>query len=212
MRGTRMAWSRAGRLAAVLTVILAMAAFAAVGPAAAQDDESVVFDLNELNASGVTGTATLTADGDRTNVVLDLSGDAIVGEHPAHNHEGTCDDLDPNPTYPLSEVDEEGQSETNVEVSLDDLTGDTPYAINVHLSNEEIGVYIACGDITNFSSGDVAVGGGNNEVATTTTAPTSGAGAAFRAAGHRSLVAGFAALAGMLAAGGLALRGREGRR
>ncbi len=219
MRGTEMLWSRAGRLAAVLTVVLAMAAFAGVGPAAAQDDESVEIDLNELNESGVTGTAVLTADGDMTNVVLELTGDAIVGDHPANIYEGTCDDLDPTPTFPLDEVDEDGQSETNVEVSLEDLTGDTPYAINVLLSREELGVYIACGNITTVGGDDVAdggddvaVGGGDDEVATTTTAPTSGVGTAFQAGGNGVLVAGFAALAGILAAGGLALRAREERR
>jgi len=208
--------------------VLALAAFTAVGPAAAQDDESVEFDLNELNESGVTGTAVLTAEGDETNVTLELTGDAIVGGHPVNIYEGTCDDLDPNPAFELMEVDEDGLSETTVDVSLEDLTGDTPYAINVLLSSEELGVYIACGDIANVNGGAVAVGGGDDEaattatatavgsasdeVSTTTTAPTSGAGTAFQAASNGVLVAGFAMLAGMLAMGGLALRAREGRR
>ncbi|MDP9366803.1 MAG: hypothetical protein M3Q03_00770 [Chloroflexota bacterium] len=228
MRGTGMLWCGVRRVTAVLAVVLAMSAFTAVGPAAAQDEESVEFDLNELNDSGVTGTAVLTAEGDETNITLELTGDAIVGGHPANIYEGTCDDLDPNPAFELTDVDEDGLSETTVDVSLEDLTGDTPYAINVLLSSEELGVYIACGDISNVSGGAVAVGGGDdeaattatasavgggdNEVATTTTTPASGVGTAFSADGSGVLVAGFAALAGMLAAGGLALRAREGRR
>ena len=219
MRETGMLWRGARRVAAALTVVLAMVAFAAVGPAAAQDEESVEFDLTELNASGVTGTAVLTANGEETDVSLELTGDAIVGDHPANIYEGTCDDLDPNPAFELTDVDEEGLSETTVDVSLEDLTGDTPYAINVLLSSEEIGVYIACGDIANFAAddsavggGDVAVGGGDDELATTTTTPTSGAGTAFRAAGTGALTAGVALLAAVLAAGGLAVRAREGRR
>ncbi len=218
MRGTGQMWCRVGRLVAVLIVLLVTAAFAAVGPAAAQDEESVEFDLNEVNDSGVTGTAVLTADDDETNVTVELTGEAIVGDHPVNIYEGTCDDLDPNPAFPLTEVDEDGLSETTVEASLEDLTGDTPYAINVLLSSEETGVYIACGNIANADGDDVAVGGGDvavgsaaDEVATTTTAPTSGVGTAFQAAGNGVMVAGFAALACMLASGGLALRIREGR-
>lgn len=212
MRETGMLWRGTGRLAAALTVVLAMVAFAAVSPAAAQDEESVEFDLTELNASGVTGTAVLTANGEETDVSLELTGDAVVGDHPANIYEGTCDDLDPNPAFELTDVDEEGLSETTVDVSLEDLTADTPYAINVLLSEEEIGVYIACGDIANFAAGDSAVGGGDDELATTTTAPTSGAGTAFRAAGTGALTAGVALLAAVLAAGGLVMRAREGRR
>ncbi len=212
MRGTRMRWGEVGRLVAVLAVVLAMAALTAGGPAAAQDEESVELDLNEINESGVTGTATLTANGDETTVTLQLTGDAVVGDHPANIYEGTCDDLDPNPAFELTAVDEDGMSETTVEVSLEDLTGDTPYAINVLLSSEELGVYIACGDITNAGDGTVAVGGGDDEVTTTTTAPTSGVGTAFQVDGNGMLAAGFAALAGMLAAGGFTLRARERRR
>jgi plastocyanin len=79
--------------------------------------------------------------------------------HPAHVHEGSCAELDPSPAYPLTDVAPmegatEGatsalpvaQSATEIEVALDDLLAD-PYAINVHLSAEESGTYIACGDI-----------------------------------------------------------------
>jgi hypothetical protein len=38
-------------------------------------------------------------------------------------------------------------STSTVEASLEDILG-AEHAINVHLSAEEIGVYIACGDIT----------------------------------------------------------------
>ena len=91
--------------------------------------------------------------------------------HPAHIHAGTCADLDPNPAQPLSYVeprlnedddpdDDDNPneplgvltaprvlySETDVEMSLDDLLA-TSYAINVHESDENIQTYIACGDI-----------------------------------------------------------------
>jgi plastocyanin len=80
--------------------------------------------------------------------------------HPAHVHTGTCDDLDPNPTFPLDDVAAPADAETEgaetavpvetsvttIDVALADLLADD-YAINVHESAENAGNYIACGDI-----------------------------------------------------------------
>ena len=43
-----------------------------------------------------------------------------------------------------------GSSETDVDVSLDDLALSS-YAVNVHKSEAEADVYVACGDITNVT-------------------------------------------------------------
>jgi CHRD domain len=105
--------------------------------------------LNEQNASGQSGTATLTVGGDGTlHVSIALSG-GNTDPQPAHIHEGTCADLNPQPAFPLENV-VSGQSESDVEVSLQDLAL-TPYAINVHKSEAEADVYVACGDITDIS-------------------------------------------------------------
>jgi plastocyanin len=85
--------------------------------------------------------------------------------HPVHIHQGTCDELDPAPLYPLSDIGpQEGVSvagsasaveisETTVEASLDDIaTGQN--AFNVHESADNIGNYIACGEIGTLESGD----------------------------------------------------------
>ncbi|MGH2531097.1 MAG: DUF4331 family protein [Thermomicrobiales bacterium] len=106
--------------------------------------EGLTVELAELNASGVSGTATLTADGEGTRVVIQATG--ATGDHPAHIHEGACDDLDPNPAFPLTSVDAGGASDTIVPIGLDDLTGGD-FAINVHLSQEQIGVYVMCGNL-----------------------------------------------------------------
>jgi len=87
--------------------------------------------------------------------------------HPSHIHEGTCDSLDPNPAGPLNNVEprlNEDDDEANqpvgvltaarvlfaetddVDLSWDDMLA-TSHALNVHLSDEEISTYIACGDI-----------------------------------------------------------------
>jgi plastocyanin len=83
--------------------------------------------------------------------------------HPAHIHLGSCTELDPNPTYMLTDVallpgaeDASGgnaaavpveRSVTTVEDTLENLsTGG--YAINIHQSVDDIGTYIACGNLT----------------------------------------------------------------
>lgn len=87
--------------------------------------------------------------------------------HPAHIHEGTCDDLNPSPAAPLSDItawtEEDGgeeaitpqgvltaplmlRSETDVDLSLEDILAN-PHSINVHESAENIENYIACGEI-----------------------------------------------------------------
>jgi plastocyanin len=89
--------------------------------------------------------------------------------HPAHIHVGTCDNLDPNPTYPLTDIAlgaMDGadaipveRSLTTVEATVEDLrTGG--YAINVHQSAEDIGTYIACGSLSGAidESGALVVG------------------------------------------------------
>lgn len=88
--------------------------------------------------------------------------------HPAHIHEGTCDDLNPSPAAPLTDItawmneedDEDNdnnpqgvltaplmlRSETDVDMSLEDILAN-PHSINVHESAENIENYIACGEI-----------------------------------------------------------------
>ena len=78
--------------------------------------------------------------------------------HPAHIHSGTCAELG-DVVLPLTDVapidGESGGaasalpvkvSETTVDAALQDII-DGGHAINVHLSAEDIGTYIACGDI-----------------------------------------------------------------
>jgi hypothetical protein len=99
--------------------------------------------------------------------------------HPAHIHSGTCATLG-DVVYPLSNVggpmtNASGTPEasmqmgatdaipvetsvTTVQTTLSELTG-TAYAINVHESADNIGTYIACGDIGGAVMGsDLAIG------------------------------------------------------
>ena len=88
--------------------------------------------------------------------------DTQAESHPAHIHSGTCDQLG-DVVIPLEDVavpanaTHEGPetahdvkiSQTRVDMPLQEII-DGGHAINVHLSAEEIDVYIACGDIGGY--------------------------------------------------------------
>jgi Cu/Zn superoxide dismutase len=129
------------------TVLLSVAALvvAACGGSPGGGDERTTVPLAELVSSGQSGTATLTPQGDgATRVVVEVANSPDAPQ-PAHIHPGTCGDLDPLPAYPLTPV-AGGSSETTVSVTLGDLRRGR-FAVNVHLSEEEIRTSVACGDI-----------------------------------------------------------------
>jgi hypothetical protein len=112
--------------------------------AAVSAADSMKVTMAPQSGSSESGTATLTKEGaDTTKVVVNLSG--ATGQQPAHIHKGTCSNLDPKPTYPLSPVSN-GKSETVVKASLDDLSKGG-YAINVHKSAQDVKTYVSCGEI-----------------------------------------------------------------
>ena len=117
----------------------------AQSPAPAPRKLPMQIRLAEQNKSGETGTATL-LDGAKGLIVrLRLNGGGDV-DQPAHIHKGTCDKLDPKPTWPLTTV-HDGKSEKTIEgVTIAQLEK-APYAINVHKSTKEVPIYVACGNI-----------------------------------------------------------------
>lgn len=107
--------------------------------------DEVTVQLEEQNDSGVSGEATLTAEGeDQTKVELDIEGGEEGTPHPVHVHAGTCDELGAV-EHPLADV-EDGSSETTIDVGLEELQ-DGEFAINAHESAENIENYVACGVI-----------------------------------------------------------------
>lgn len=133
---------RVATLFAIAIATLALVACGSDEDEAAGDDVTV--ELAEFEGSGQTGTATLTADGEQTRVVISIDS-PISDSQPAHIHEGTCDDLTPEPLYGLPNVTA-GSSDSTVDVSLDTLTSGE-YAINLHTSDEDLPTYTSCGDI-----------------------------------------------------------------
>jgi hypothetical protein len=117
---------------------------AAAAPESASSSGEVVVQLAEQNNSGESGTATLTATGASTRVVLALK-NPTTDSQPAHIHRGSCENLDADPLYGLLNV-MQGRSETVVNVPLSELTAGG-LAINVHQSDAKLNRYVACGNL-----------------------------------------------------------------
>src|SRR5688500_12557657 len=135
----------------VVTVAVALLGLLALsGGTALADHEKAMVVLMEQNNSGQSGTATFTLsdDGSSITVEIDISGGSAVPQ-PAHIHIGSCEDLDPNPFYPLTSV-VNGKSVTVItEADVVDLDYEVSnqFAVNVHKSAAEASVYVACGNI-----------------------------------------------------------------
>ncbi|HEX3035485.1 MAG TPA: CHRD domain-containing protein [Thermodesulfobacteriota bacterium] len=132
-------------LVGVVFVIAISFAYSEWTKAAGEEASGAVeAELSELNDSGVSGTVTLTPMENQTKVTVNLTGAPEGGIHPAHIHEGTCDNLG-KPAYPLNDI-KNGTSETTIDATTETLTSGK-YAINVHKSPEELSAYVACGEI-----------------------------------------------------------------
>jgi len=136
----------------LITILaLGLVVFALAGCGSDDDDEAsgdeVTVELSEVDGSVQTGTATLTSEGEMTLVSIQIDGDPVSESQPAHIHEGSCgDELNPEPLYGLPNV-ADGSSEASVEASVDTLTGDDDYAINLHMSDDDLETYTSCGNI-----------------------------------------------------------------
>lgn len=184
-----------------LSLIFALLTILALVSTAAAQSGSVTVTLATQNNSGVSGTATLTAMGNQTQVVVKVTGEPAGGSEPEHIHVGSCPAVGAV-KYPLASV-VNGTSTTVVNVPLSTLTAGT-FAVNLHESAAKANVYIACGDIK------AAAGATTTAVtpATTTTTPT-----AAPSTGAGGLATGQAALPLALILGaGLVLSGLIGRR
>ncbi len=91
------------------------------------------------------GKAVLTAEGNKTRVVVMLRGEPRGAIEPIHIHEGRCGHINPKPTWGLNML-RNGRSVTVVPVSLEHLLKGK-YAINAHKSPKDLTVYVACGNI-----------------------------------------------------------------
>ncbi len=132
-------------LAAAVAILVAVGVVGLAAPAAAQDGNTVTVQLKAENDSGVTGTAVLTADGDKTTITVDLTG-AKKG-YEGHVFDSTCDNhRDATVFYPIDAVDEDGHSETEIDAPLSDLTTGK-FHVHMHRPAGDRGVGVACGQV-----------------------------------------------------------------
>jgi hypothetical protein len=121
---------------------VAIAALAGLTGVALAQSAPVTVQLGEQNKSGETGTATITPNGNKTQVALQIKGGSGAAQ-PAHIHDGTCASLDPKPRIPLQNV-VDGKSTTTLDMPMSEVLKG---AINVHKSASDIKTYVACGDL-----------------------------------------------------------------
>jgi len=127
-----------------LAALAAAVALALALPAGAQT-KTLTIKIDQLNNSGETGTAVLTQTPDGVQVAIDIKG-APATAQPTHIHAGTCGKINAAPEWPLSNT-VGGKSMSLVKgVTIDQMLK-TPYAINIHLSADDLAHYVACGDI-----------------------------------------------------------------
>ena len=104
---------------------------------------ALTLDLAAQNGSGQSGTAQLTADGDKTRVVVELANPPEVAQ-PSHVHEGTCDEVG-DVVAPLENV-VAGRAESIVDMSLAALQRGG-LIIHAHKSEAEYDTSVACAQI-----------------------------------------------------------------
>lgn len=128
-----------------LSLLLAVSLLTLAAQVVLAQGGSVTVNMAAQNNSGEAGTATLTAQGNKTQVTVNLSGAPAGVAQPVHIHDGSCANLNPKPKYPLTSL-MNGQSTTTLDVPLSTLTAGG-MAINAHKSAQDIPTYVSCGDI-----------------------------------------------------------------
>lgn len=163
MPNPRRALARIAIAVAMLTIVFGIGAFRT---AAAQDISSVVVDLAEQNSSGISGTATFTAEGEKTQVRIELEG--AVADNPANIFTGDCTNYTATPAFELQMVNANGVSETIIDAALADLQAGS-YQLSVHKSETNLGTIVSCGTISsgvvtavNATSVDIALATSND--------------------------------------------------
>jgi hypothetical protein len=106
--------------------------------------EQIKVTMGESNTSGQTGAAWVTGYGDKTAVYVSVKAGARDVAQPMHIHNGSCVSLG-SVAKPLTSV-LNGQSYSVVDMTLKDIKAGA-FAINAHKSQQEISVYVSCGDI-----------------------------------------------------------------
>ena len=130
---------RPSTVALVAPLLLALIAACDVGAGATR-----TIALSEQKGSGVNGTVEFTVVGRKTAVTIKVDPAGNL-DMPAHIHPGTCDNMIPQPKFPLESA-KDGSSSTVVPATIDELFAGG-LALNLHKSNDEMKVSTACVEI-----------------------------------------------------------------
>jgi hypothetical protein len=178
----------------------------------ANETGHVTIQIRDLADSGVSGKATLRANGGLTRVNIRLEGDANA--YPTHLHAGTCDDFEAMPAAPLADSVPGTTSRTVVEMSLDDLLAGS-WVINIHHPEKDLGSLldpssvIACGEITGTPTQDEETSG--DDQSANIQSPNTGVGSTIAEHSSTKLIVALSALAMLTCGAGIALRRKEQR-
>jgi CHRD domain-containing protein len=149
-------WIAMRRVGPYLPLVALLASLAvSVSSVSAQQAVTVQIGPGRDEASG-TGTATLTAQGNQTQVVLRVA--TTNPEMLAHIHADACPGVGPI-VFPLTNV-RNGTSTTMIDAPLSQVMAQGK-AINLHKSPDQAGIYVGCGDL---SAAQAAGGGGAAQV------------------------------------------------
>ena len=138
-----------GKTVQFVLLFVATLALVAAGCGGGDDepggDGGIEVELGAQEGSDESGTAMITPAGEGKVKVVVEAENAPSEAQPSHIHEGTCDNPNPQPKYPLSNV-EDGKAESTVDTTLNELQS-ADYYVNIHKSADEADVIVACGDI-----------------------------------------------------------------
>ena len=108
--------------------------------------QKLVVSFGMLNKSGQIGSAVFYERDGKVQVEVDVYNAPKDTPQPVHVHEESC----PNPgavKYPLTSL-VNGQSETVLDITLENLLSSLPLSVNVHKSEKDAGIYVSCGNIS----------------------------------------------------------------
>lgn len=104
------------------------------------------YPVGPMNDSGITGLVIVKGDTRNSTVTVLLQGTPQGGKHPMHLHAGNCDS-NGNVIVPLNDLDgTTGTSRTVANYPYGMIVGEDLY-LNVHLSAEDMGTIVACGEV-----------------------------------------------------------------
>jgi hypothetical protein len=118
----------------------------AAGCGGGDERRTLTIPLEERSGSGQAGTAVLQNIGDSGTRIEIAVGIGVEERQPARIYRGSCDELPDQAVHALVDV-VEGESVTELDVPLDDLTH-SGFVLNVHLSEPVARVSVACGRLT----------------------------------------------------------------